>query len=93
MSEDRFSNIEIEDDIKVKEEIKEGGSSDLQNLLSSDFLLLILIIFIFFWNTDTFSGHFQLINDKVKTVKGYLDMADATIQALDQATQIPKQML
>lgn len=85
MSEDRFST---EEDMEFKEE-----NTDIQNILNSDFLLLILIIFIFFWNTDSFSGHFQFLNDKVKRFKGYLDMADATIQALDQATQIPKQML
>lgn len=64
-----------------------------QNILDSDFLLLILVIVIFFSNTEIFSSHFQLLDTKFKKIKNYLDMADATIQALDQASQIPSQML
>ncbi|WP_018250402.1 hypothetical protein [Orenia marismortui] len=84
-----------EDDFKDIEEIEdnETTSNNIGNLFNSDFLLLIVILFIFFGNTDIFSEHFQFLNGKVKQIKNYLDMADATIQALDQASQIPNQML
>lgn len=88
-----------EDYIKEKTYIEEQDQDNInkntnsQNFLSNDFLLLIIILFIFFGNTDVFSDHFQFLNSKVNKVKDYLDMADATLQALDQASQIPNQML
>ena len=63
------------------------------NFLDSDLLLLLIILFIFFQNNSVFSEQFQMLNSQIKTVKNYLDTADATIQALDQASQIPNQML
>lgn len=73
----------------------EGGEANntQQGVLGGDFILLILILLIFFGNTDIFSGHFEFLDGQVKQVKNYLDMADATIQALNQASQIPQQML
>ncbi|GAB6099011.1 hypothetical protein JCM16358_08900 [Halanaerocella petrolearia] len=83
------------DDFEV---IKNAGSSEgiedtednsSYDYFDSDLLLLLIIIFIFFQKTDTFSEHFQLLNDNVRQIKDYLDTADATLQALDQASQIP----
>ena len=84
------------EDIEIREE--DNGATTKEGLLNnnffdSDFLLLILILFILFWNNDKFSNHFQSLNSNVKTIKNYLDMADTTIQVLDQTTQIPNQML
>lgn len=73
-------------------EVEETNTKQ-QNILGGDFILLILILLIFFGNTDVFSGHFEFLNGQVKQIKNYLDMTDATIQALNQASQIPQQML
>ena len=53
----------------------------------------LIILFIFFGNNEVFSEHFNLLNGQLKNIKNYLEMADATLQALDQASQIPQQML
>jgi hypothetical protein len=84
------------EEFKIEEnEIKESKNNHLntQNLFNNDLLLLLLILFIFFDNTEIFSKHFNFLNGQVKKVKELLDMADATIQTLDQASKIPQQML
>jgi len=88
MEEKEFKEIE---EIKVKESNEENNN--IHNFFNNDFLLLLIILFIFFSNTEAFSDQFNFITSQVKQVKNYLDMADATIQALDQASQIPKQIL
>ncbi|WP_027339077.1 hypothetical protein [Halonatronum saccharophilum] len=86
-------NKEPLDEFQLEEDqVKNKGSLN-QSILSNDLLLLLVILFIFFSNTDKFAKQFKFLNDNVKKVKDYLDMADATLQALDQASQIPKQML
>ncbi|OCL24955.1 hypothetical protein U472_16015 [Orenia metallireducens] len=87
------------ENFEVKEtEIRENKDNNLNNqtkqdLFNNDFLLLLLILFVFFGNTEVFSDHFNFLNGQVKQVKNLLDIADATIQALNQASQIPHQML
>ena len=88
-----FEENYTKEKIHVEEQDNVNKSNNPQNFLSNDFLLLIIILFIFFGNTDVFSDHFQFLNSRVNQVKDYLDMADATLQALDQASQIPNQML
>jgi Trk-type K+ transport system membrane component len=87
MVDKEFKDIE---EVEVREE---NGSNNIQNFFNNDFLLLLIILFIFFGNTEVFSKHFHFINGQVKQIRSYLEMADATIQALDQASQIPNQML
>ncbi|GAB6139184.1 hypothetical protein [Halanaerobaculum tunisiense] len=65
----------------------------ITDYLNSDFLLLLIILFIFFQKTESFSNHLQTLNDYVSQMRNYLDTADSTLQALDQASQIPKQKL
>jgi hypothetical protein len=86
-----MEEFEIEE-TEVKES-KDNHLNNNQNLFNNDFLLLLLILFVFFGNTEVFSEHFHFLNGQVKQVKDLLNMADATIQALDQASQIPHQML
>ncbi|WP_408955374.1 hypothetical protein [Natroniella sp. ANB-PHB2] len=72
------------------------SSNSQQNLLTyldSDLLLLLIILFIFFHNTEVFSNHLNFLTENIKKVKNYLDAADATLQALDQASHLPEQML
>ncbi|MCK8828318.1 hypothetical protein MWH25_11295 [Natroniella acetigena] len=74
----------------------ESSTSFQQNLLNyldSDLLLLLIILFIFFQNTEVFSNHLNFLTENIKKVKNYLDAADATLQALDQASHLPEQML
>jgi len=59
----------------------------------NNFILLLIILFIFFKNNEIFSKYLHYLNNSAKQAKNYLDMADATLQALDQASKIPKQML
>lgn len=87
MAEDKF------DDFSDVEELDPKEKATGQGLFDNDFLLLLIILFIFFGNTDIFSNHLNFLTGQLKDVKNYLDMADATLQALDQASQLPKQML
>ncbi|MCK8816685.1 hypothetical protein MWH28_04775 [Natroniella sulfidigena] len=66
---------------------------NLLDYLDSDLLLLLIILFIFFQNTDVFSKHLNFLTTNIKKVKKYLDAADATLQAIDQASHVPEQML
>lgn len=85
----------MEESRNKETEIKESKDDIInnQNIFNNDFLLLLLILFVFFGNTEIFSEHFHFLNGQVKQVKDLLNMADATLQALDQASQIPHQML
>lgn len=77
----------------------ENTSQDIEQnnitpqFLSSDFVLLILILLLFFSNNNVFSNHLQFLTDQFKQIKSLLDTADATVQALEQVTQIPNQLL
>lgn len=87
MEEKKFQEVE---EVEIRENT---DYNNIQNFFNNDFLLLLIILFIFFSNTDIFSNYFNFINGQVKQVKSYLDIANATIQALDQASQIPHQSL
>lgn len=91
MGQNEFEKFKETDKIEVREDTNKNN--DIKIFSNNDFLLLLIILFLFFANTELFSKQFNFINKQVKQVKNYLDMADATIQALDQASQIPKQML
>lgn len=73
--------------------IKDSKINSNNNLFNSEFILLLLILLIFFNNNNIFNSYFQLLNNKIKQVKNYLDIADTTIQTLNQASQIPQQMI
>lgn len=88
-----------ENDNNVQESAKQKKSpqdgSILNNLFNfdQDLLLLLLILLIFFSKRDVFSEQLQFLNQEASNIKNYLEAADATIQALDQASQMPKQIL
>lgn len=87
MAENDSKEVEFDNDQFTEEPKQQSG------FLDNDLLLLLIILFIFFQNNSAFSEQFQFLNDNVKQIKNYLDTADATLEALDQATQIPNQML
>ncbi|AGB40533.1 hypothetical protein Halha_0559 [Halobacteroides halobius DSM 5150] len=68
-------------------------SNQNQGFLDNDLLLTLIILFIFFQRNDAFAQNVDLLNQQVKQVKTYLDTADSTLQALNQASQIPNQQL
>ncbi|MGM0501876.1 MAG: hypothetical protein ACQERJ_05060 [Bacillota bacterium] len=90
-----------EDDVdsrQEQEETVEENNSQEQNktqavLWDQDLLLLVLILVLFFSKRDIFSEQLQFLNQKANNIKNYLDAADATLQALDQASQMPNQIL
>ncbi|MBM7557497.1 hypothetical protein [Halanaerobacter jeridensis] len=91
----------VEEDFSNEEEgteQQEGNSSREQGIIPNGFidqelLLLLFILLIFFSKRDIFSEHLQFLNQQANNVKTYLEAADATLQALDQASQMPKQIL
>jgi hypothetical protein len=62
-------------------------------LMDTDFILLILILLTLFQKPNIFSEKFKLLTDELSTIQDYLETTDATLQALEQATQIPNQKL
>ena len=89
--EDVSSSEESERETKVDDS---KDQSVFQNiLLDQELLLLILILLVFFSKRDIFSGHLQFLNEQTNNIKNYLEAADATLQALDQASQMPNQIL
>lgn len=60
---------------------------------NNNFMLLLLFLFLFFNNSEIFSQQLKYLNSYLSILKNYLNTADATLQALDQASQIPKQIL
>lgn len=61
--------------------------------LDHDLVLLLLILLVFFSKRDIFSEQLQSLNKQANNIKSYLEAADATLQALDQASQLPQQIL
>lgn len=71
----------------------QNQSPDNNQFFDAELFLLIIILLIFFQSPDLFSEKFKLLNNQVQTVKEYLDTADATLQTLKQASEIPSQRL
>ena len=71
----------------------QNQSSNNRQFFDAELFLLIIILLIFFQSPDLFSEKFKLLNNQVQTVKEYLDTADATLQTLKQASEIPSQRL
>ncbi|MGM0369725.1 MAG: hypothetical protein ACQEP9_04850 [Bacillota bacterium] len=91
MGEDDFS------DGGGKAKLTEGDSL-VENFLeeifaNQDLLLLLLVLFIFLSKRDSFSKELKFLNNQANNLKKYLEATDATLQALDQASQMPNQIL
>ncbi len=82
---------------EMNEEVEENNTINdqpiAQNMLDSHLLLLLIILFIFFDHTDTFSSYFQLLNTNLNQIKSYVETAEAALQGLEQTSKIPQQML
>ena len=76
------------------EEEANGESNAVQNsFIDQDLFLQRVILLIFFAKQDSFSQQLQFLNQQANSIQSYLEAANATLQALDQASQMPKQIL
>jgi hypothetical protein len=91
MGEDDFSDGGGKAKVTEGDSIVEGFLGDI--FANQDLLLLLLVLFIFFSKRDSFSEQLNFLNDQATNLKKYLEATDATLQALDQASQMPNQIL
>ena len=84
-----------EDESPTQEEESSSQDQGLipSSLIDQELLLLVFILLIFFSKRDIFSEQLQFLNKQANNMKTYLEATDATLQALDQASQMPKQIL
>lgn len=85
----------VEKDSEVIEENQTSqvpNNEAIENLLDTDLLLLLFILIMFFQKNDDFSEYFKVLKKHTNKIKGYLDTADSTLQALNEASKIPKEL-
>ena len=87
------SSLDEEKQEQPEDSAAQGGEVAHNSLFDRDLLLVVLILLIFFSKQDIFSQQLQFLNQQANSIKNYLEAADATLQALDQASQMPKQIL